>query len=86
MSESKPLSVVRSIGDVDRSAMLETLDSLRKAVEAGEVTCFVAVGISPNDDSRVWMSNSPPAKSGLQVFGAVSLLYQTFWDWIDLED
>lgn len=86
MSGKRTLGVVRPIASIDRGEVLEALDNLRAAIERGDVTCFVAVGIDKEDGTRVWTGNSHPRKSALQVQGAISQLFLTFWDWAEFND
>jgi hypothetical protein len=86
MSDDRKLGVVKPITDVDRRDALATLESLRMSIESGETVCFVAVGIDRQDGTQVWMGNSPPRKSALQVQGAISQLFLTFWQWAEFDE
>ena len=57
----------------DTAGALETLDNLRAAVASGQVIGFTAVGIEPDDSTRVWLSTTVPVTK-LRVIGAVSHL------------
>lgn len=56
----------------DKRMLLETLDSLREAVEDGSVIGFAAVGIEASDVTRCW--KCAPGVTNLRMIGAVSSL------------
>jgi hypothetical protein len=64
---------VVSLPTVDTKAALEVLDTLRQAVESGEIIAFCAVGIEPDDCTRMW-SSSTKSVTRLRMQGAISNL------------
>lgn len=59
--------------EFSKDEALATIDDLRSKVEAGEVVGFCAVGIGPDDSTRVWQA-SVGRITQLRLFGAVSFL------------
>lgn len=58
---------------------IQVIDGLRQAVEAGEIIAFAAVGIEPDDCTRMWSSSVKPV-TRLRMMGAMYNLlahYQT---------
>lgn len=55
---------------------LEVLETLRVAVEAGEIVAFAAVGIEVDDTTRAWACAN--GKTRLQLLGAISNLMLGF--------
>ena len=62
---------------VDKTAALEVLDTLRKAVEDGEIVAFCAVGIEPDDCTRMWSSSVKPV-TRLRMIGALTNLMHCY--------
>lgn len=56
-----------------KQQLLEVLDSLRQAVESGEVVAFAAVGIEADDCTRQW-SGCTQGVTNLRMIGAVARL------------
>lgn len=62
---------------VDKTDALETLDSLRSAVEDGSIVAFCCVGIEPDDGTRMWTATTA-RKSCLQMVGAIHHLLHCY--------
>jgi hypothetical protein len=56
---------------------LKTIDSLKEAIESGEIVGFAAVGIEPNDNTRMWTTTTMPI-SRLRMIGAMYHLLASF--------
>jgi hypothetical protein len=63
---------------------MEVIDSLREAVLSGQVVAFAAVGIEPNDTTRMWATSTQPV-SRLRVVGAIAHLGHMYSHGEDLE-
>lgn len=62
---------------VDMKDALETLDSLRRAVESGQIKAFACVGIEPDHTTRVW-SSTTLRTTRLEMIGAMAQLQYSF--------
>ena len=62
----------------DKKDLLETVDNLRQAIVDGEVACFIAAAIGPNDSTTMWLGNT--TKTALQVLGAIENLKLGFYE------
>lgn len=74
----KVLQLVRRTSGGDVAEVLAVIDSLRKAVESGEIVAFATVGIQANDGTLMWLGNVGLTKSNLQFQGAVAALAYHF--------
>jgi D-Tyr-tRNAtyr deacylase len=61
----------------DKSTALEVLDTLRSAIEKGEVVAFCAVGIEPDDCTRMWASSTKKV-TRLRMIGALTHLTHSY--------
>jgi hypothetical protein len=68
MSNIRPISLPESKEDA-----LAVIDSLRKAVEEGQIVAFAAVGIEPDDCTRMWCA-SVKKTTRLKMAGAITTL------------
>lgn len=71
----KVLSLAQPV--VDMKDALETLDSLRAAVESGQIKAFACVGIEPDHTTRMWSSTTTPT-TRLEMIGAMAQLLYCF--------
>lgn len=65
-----------SLGGVplnDVTVLLETLDHMRREIEAGHIVAFAAVAIEPTDALRNWTA-AVPGVTKLRMIGAVTNL------------
>jgi hypothetical protein len=60
-----------------KETALEIVESLRKAIEEGEIIGFSAVGIEPDDCTRMWSATTKPV-SRLRMMGAMYHLLASF--------
>lgn len=68
--------ILQLVNPADSTAdMLEVVDTLRKAIEAGEIKAFSAVGIQPDHQLLLWTARSAPT-THLEMLGACSRLLQ----------
>lgn len=72
---SNVLSLVQPVHD--KSEALAVIDSLRAAVESGEVKAFACVGIEPNHNTQMWASSTQPT-SRLELIGAMHHLLHSY--------
>ncbi len=56
---------------------LEIIDSLKEAIESGQIIAFAAVGIEPGDETRSWMATTKPV-TRLRMMGAMYHLLASF--------
>lgn len=54
----------------NKSDALEVIDTLRAAVESGEIVAFACVGIEPDDCTRMW-SSATKKVTRLRMMGAM---------------
>ena len=71
----KVLSIAAPV--VDMTDALAVLDSLRAAVEAGEIVAFACVGIEPDDCTRMWSSATRPT-TRLKIIGAMAHMLHSY--------
>ena len=64
---------------VDKSDALEVLDSLRAAIEDGQIKAFACVGIEPDNCTRMWSSSTEPT-SRLEMIGAMYHMLHCYED------
>lgn len=57
----------------DKSETLKIIDSLRAAVESGQIKSFAAVGIEPDGNTLLWTS-CVQHTTRLEVIGAIAHL------------
>lgn len=58
---------------------LEVLESLKKAIEDGEIIAFGCVGISEDDNTSLWSSSVKPV-SRLRMIGAMNHMLHSYED------
>jgi len=63
---------------------LEVLDGLRNAVLSGQVISFAAVGVEPDDTTRMWASSTTPV-SRLRMIGALAHMHHAYMHGEDLD-
>jgi hypothetical protein len=63
----------------NKQVALEVIESLRLAIENGEIVAFAAVGIEEDDCTRMWSSSTRPV-TRLRMMGAMYNLLHTFND------
>lgn len=68
----------------DNRDALEVLDTLRAAVESGEVIAFACVGIEPDDCTRMW-SSATKKVTRLRMMGAIHNLLHYYTMGADVE-
>lgn len=61
----------------DKSAALDVLDNLRRAVEAGQIKAFACVGIAPDHTTLLWSSSTLPTTK-LEMSGALAHLQHCY--------
>lgn len=72
------MSVLKLINRTDSKAeALETLESLREAVESGQLVAFACVGIEPDDATRMWSSCTQPV-TRLRLIGAMASMLHSY--------
>lgn len=62
--------------DTKEEALL-VIDGLRQAIEEGEIVAFAAVGIEPDDCTRMWSATTKPV-TRLRMMGAMFNLLADF--------
>lgn len=62
---------------VDKSDALDVIDSLRAAIESGQIKAFACVGIEPDHNTRMW-SSSTAMTSRLEMIGAMTHLLHCY--------
>lgn len=72
---SNVLSLVQPVHD--KSEALVVIDSLRAAVESGEIKAFACVGIEPNHNTQMWASSTQPT-TRLELIGAMHHLLHSY--------
>lgn len=63
----------------DKSAALEIVESLRQAVESGQIKAFACVGIEPDHSARMWSACTLPT-TRLEMIGAITSLQHSYID------
>ncbi|WP_026641121.1 hypothetical protein [Bordetella petrii] len=61
----------------DKSAALEVVESLRRAVESGQIKAFACAGIEPDHCTRMWSSCTLPT-TRLEMIGAITSLQHCY--------
>lgn len=61
----------------DKSEALAVIDSLRVAVESGEIKAFACVGIEPSHNTQMWASSTQPT-TRLELIGAMHHLLHSY--------
>lgn len=62
---------------IDRADALEVLDSLKAAVEKGEIIAFAVVGLEEDDTTRMW-SAAIRGVSRLRMLGGIYTLLHNY--------
>lgn len=56
---------------------LAVIDDLRVAVESGEIIAFAAVGVEPDDCTKMWSTSTRPV-TRLRMMGAIHNLLHSY--------
>lgn len=71
----KVLSLVQPVQD--KSDALAVIDSLRAAVESGEIKAFACVGIEPDHSTKAWQACTQQT-TRLEMIGAMYHLLHSY--------
>lgn len=72
MNNIRPITPPESKEDA-----LAIIDSLRKAVEEGQIIAFATVGIEPDDCTKMWASTIKKT-TRLKMIGAITQLQHSY--------
>lgn len=56
---------------------LDVVESLKQAIESGQLVAFAAVGIEENDNTSIWSSSTRPV-SRLRMIGAMHHMLHSY--------
>ncbi len=72
------MTTLRKLPPADnKEDALKVIESLRQAGESGDIVAFAAVGIEPDDCTRMWSATTRNV-TRLRMFGAMAHLLHSF--------